>query len=194
MDTKRLLSERQARAAESLDFVVNQPETEKPVEDLTREESRERAKQAYARLRHLIWHDSRNLDGNTLPDDWRVPISRNGDHGTRTVDASPWIDADNYDDDGHVVQVQLQIWRDQLDCTGENGEVLTFSSAEQPPVPSMWLRVRNADHTNATDGEEVFSFPASEVAFFRGEHIPYSSEYWQRVDELITGIENWRAK
>lgn len=193
MDTKALLSEKQAHEAESLNAVVEQPEAPELVEDLTREESRERSKQAHARLRHLIWHDPSNLDGKTLPNDWHVPISRSGSHGTRTVDASPWIDSENYDD-GRVVQVQLQTWRDQVDHYGEHGGILPFSSAEQPPIPSLWIRVRSADSTTATDGEEAFRFPAPDVTFFRGEHIPQSTELWQKAEELITTVESWRAK
>ena len=193
MDTKRLLSPQLTQAAEALNFPLQAETSDEPKEELSTEQMRERARQASRRLSGLIWHDPRNLDGRTLPKDWTEPISQSGSKGKRTVDASPWIDVDQFED-GRTVQIQLQTWRDQVDHYGEHGGILHFSSAEQYPIPSMWLRVRDADSTSFTNAEEIFRVPGPETVFFRGEHISSDVQRWDQLDGLIADIEAWRSK
>lgn len=193
MQTDKLISPKMKQAAEGL---VHPLETEPAADvrtDMPDQEARERGRAISARFEHLIWKDrGRNLDGRTLPEDWREPVSRDGYNGRRTVDASPWIDIDTYED-GRAVQAQLQTWRDQLDCTGEGGEVMTFSSAEQPPVPSVHLRVRSSDGKSHTTPEEAFRVTGREIVLFHGKRTVDANRF-EQLEQLLGDLEAWRSK
>lgn len=188
MDTKDLLAvhfhrdDTPAKASKKpKETVVFTPEQRRLTEALTQ------------RIAKLIWHDSNNLDGHTLPLDWVTSINDGGVVGKRTVDASPWIDIDKLED-GKVVQTQLQTWRDQVDHYSEGGAYLPFSSAEGSPIPSIWLRVRSADAQLASEPEELFRFPAYDLMFLRGHRVVLEPEHFAQAFGLVADIEAWRSK
>lgn len=189
METRELLKThfvRQRTAAQSDSLRRERAATYTP-------EQRKRIGTIHKRLSNLIWHSANNLDGKTLPLDWKGAVNRSGANGTRTVDASPWIDIDVLADD-RVVQTQLQTWRDQADSYSESGALLTFSSAPTSPMPSIWLRVRSGDGELASEPEELFRFPARDVMFVRGYRVPLEAKHLEQAEGLVADIEAWRAK
>ena len=111
-------------------------------------------------------------------------------HDFRQANGTEWMDIDQFDPEGHVIQLQVQSYNDWDIQDG-----WWWPERERRAQSwGLWLRISNQSGNVTSSPEEVFGFDSrGHSVDYRGSAMPPYSHNWAALDSLLDDLDTHMA-